>query len=153
MKTGDISWDNVDYLCQWQSQILNNIKFSVELHSNNVLDISEQIKQEHDIVEPTENGDDITYAFEDGEDEYEDENEVSKSVKSKLKGVKRLKKSSVHEHFDRIKIRHPKTNKTSDGAICKHCRSKFSNRISTNLKTHLKVKHPEAYDQVQSKYQ
>ena len=32
IKTGDISWDNVDYLCQWQSQILNNVKFSEELN-------------------------------------------------------------------------------------------------------------------------
>ena len=50
IKTGDISWDDVDYLCQWQSQILNNAKFSEErdLNINNYLDISHEIKQDND---------------------------------------------------------------------------------------------------------
>jgi len=52
IKTGDISWDNVDYLCQWQSQILNNVKFSEELNSSNTLDLdySEQVKKDPEDV-------------------------------------------------------------------------------------------------------
>ena len=122
-------------MCQWQSQILNNSKFSEEVNISNNLEISEQIKQDYDDVNSIENED-------------ESENLVSIGIKPK---TKRVKSSAVHDHFDKIKIIHPTTKKTSDGSICKHCKAKLSNRISTNLKNHLKCKHPEVFDEVQSK--
>ena len=150
IKTGEISWDNVDYLCHWQSQILNNVKFSEELQSNNILDITEQIKHEHDDVEPNENVDDLlTDQF--GERENQEEDEVSIDIKSKSSFIKRVHKSAVHEHFDKVKMLHPTTNETLDGASCKYCKTNLVSRVATNLKAHLKAKHPEAYDEVQSK--
>ena len=56
--------------------------------------------------------------------------------------------SAVHEHFYQVKILHPKTSQPVKGSRCKYCDAKFSNRISSNLQTHLKVKHPEAYNEV-----
>ena len=44
VKTGDLSWDNVDYFCHWQSQILNHAKFSGELEIDNYCDISDEVK-------------------------------------------------------------------------------------------------------------
>lgn len=60
----------------------------------------------------------------------------------------RLRYSSVHGHFDKVKISHPKTKKIIVGSCCKYCKSILSNKVSTNLKNHLQSMHPEAYDQV-----
>ena len=154
IKTGDISWDNVDYLCQWQSQILNNVKFSEELNSNNTLDVdySEQIKKDPEDVKPNENEEELIDPIEHGEVEDETaDNPVSISIKSSGKRSRSCYKSSVHDHFDKIKIINKETKKILEGSMCKYCKSKFTGRISTNLKDHINRKHPEVFDKVQSK--
>ena len=154
IKTGDISWDNVDYLCQWQSQILNNVKFSEELNSNNTLDVdySEQIKKDPEDVKPNEIEEELIDPIEDGEVEDETaDNLVSISIKSSGKRARSCYKSSVHDHFDKIKIINKETKKILEGSMCKYCQSKFTGRISTNLKDHINRKHPEVFDKVQSK--
>ena len=65
--------------------------------------------------------------------------------------VKRVKNSVIHEHFYKVKIYHPVSKKPVNGSICKYCKYKFTNRVSTNLKSHLMSKHPEAFEEVQSK--
>ena len=54
----------------------------------------------------------------------------------------RIHKSAVHEHYQRVKILHPVTEKPIDGAICNYCKSKYATLVATNLKSHLKRKHP-----------
>ena len=76
------------------------------------------------------------------------ENSASNSIPARLK----LRRSSVHDHFDAVQVQHPLTKKTVSGSACKHCKSTFTSRVSTNLKNHLKAKHQEAHDQVLRKY-
>ena len=64
----------------------------------------------------------------------------------------RVRSSAVHEHFDKVQISHPKTKKIVDGSTCKYCKTVFINRVTTNLKCHLKSKHPEAFDEVNRKF-
>ena len=64
----------------------------------------------------------------------------------------RVRSSAVHEHFDQVQISHPKTKKIVDGSTCKYCKTVFINRVTTNLKCHLKSKHPEAFDEVNRKF-
>ena len=63
----------------------------------------------------------------------------------------RTRNSAVHDHFDQATVTNPTTKKSKDGSICRHCKVTLSNRISTNLKNHLKSQHPEAFDEVQRK--
>ena len=63
----------------------------------------------------------------------------------------RIRRSTVHDHYHQVKFLNPITKKAKDGTVCKHCNSKFSNKITTNLKNHLKAKHPEAYEEVLQK--
>ena len=63
----------------------------------------------------------------------------------------RIRNSAVHLHFDQVQINHPKTRKIVDGSTCKYCKTIFINRVTTNLKSHLKSKHPEAFDEVNRK--
>ena len=74
------------------------------------------------------------------------------SGSGKVPAKVRPRVSCVHEHFDQVRVTHPTTGKTSDGSTCKHCKFTLSNRVSTNLKNHLKSKHPETYEDVQSKF-
>lgn len=144
IKTGDISWDNVDYLNQWQSKILDHAKLSGEFDiDNNDCDISEKLldTSEH----ASSKGDEDKVISNKGEIEG---NPFFISIKKPSEKF-RVRRSSVHGHFKKVRIFFPTTNKSSFGSICKHCKAKFTNRISTNLKLHLKSKHPEAFDQVQ----
>ena len=137
----------MDYLGQWQSQILNNAKFSEDLglaFVDNDLDISEQqIKQDIDEINPIENeghleldaGEDVVT---NGDVEMDDRRgKVTKSI--------------VHKYFYQVKIYHPVTKKPVNGAICRYCKDKFTCKASTVLKRHLSYKHPEIYKEVQSK--
>ena len=60
----------------------------------------------------------------------------------------RVRGSSVHEHFDEVQIINPNTKKHVKGASCKYCKFKFLQKNTTNLKRHLKVKHPQAFEEV-----
>ena len=149
--------------------MLNNAKFSEDLgltFVNSDLDISEQqIKQDNDDIElneneyPPEENEGLPEENEDPPGENEGLPEVNKDMitntDSKIPTVKgrrsRIAKSVVHEHFYKVKIYHPVTKKPVPGAICRHCKDKFSSRISTNLKRHLKNYHPEAFKEVESK--
>ena len=153
IKTGVISWDNVEYLCQWQSQILNNAKFSEEtdLNINNYLDISHEIKQDNDDLKL--NGNQENIESEENNNAILNEAETEQNlVYPVTKQTKRVRNSAIHEHFHKVKIFHPVTKKPVNGSICKYCKAKFSNRISTNLKCHLMKKHPESYEAVKSKF-
>ena len=150
IRTGVISWDNVEYLCQWQSQILNNAKFSEDLGIsvvNNFIDVSENIKHVYDDVKLSENG---------GQLEPEDNKDVVTNEERRTQNVDgrrgKIANSAVHEHFYKVKIYHPTTKKPVNGAICKHCKDKFVSRVSTNLKRHLQTYHPVAFAEVESKY-
>ena len=63
----------------------------------------------------------------------------------------RLYRSSVHEHFDKVSVPHPSTKMTVAGSTCKYCAYTLINRVSTNLKNHLKFKHPEVFEEVKRK--
>ena len=156
VKTGDVSWDNVDYFCHWQSQILNHAKFSGELEIDNYCDISDEVKYNiNDDITSNENVDESMDPIIDDEDLVTTENKDTEnlvSISFKLNRKQRVQRSAVHEHYNKVKIFHPDTEQHSDGSICKHCTAKFSNRVSTNLKLHLKSKHPEVFDEVQRKY-
>ena len=159
VKTGDLSWNNVDYFCHWQSQILNHAKFSGELEIDNYCGISDEVKYNinDDITsnENIENVDKSMDPFIDDDDLETNENKDAEnlvSISFKLNRKQRVQRSAVHEHYNKVKIFHPDTEQHSDGSICKHCKAKFSNRVSTNLKLHLKSKHPEVFDEVQRKY-
>ena len=136
----------MDYLGQWQSNILNNAKFSEDLgltFVNSDIDISEQdIKQENDNNKSSENEGHL-----DGETIKD--GKVHKVDWDSRRGFKSV--SSVHKHFYQVKIYHPVTKKPVNGAICKYCKDKFSCKASSNLKRHLSSKHPEIYKEVQSK--
>ena len=76
---------------------------------------------------------------------------IMAEANGKVPAKVRPRVSCVHEHFDKVKVTHPTTGKTSDGSTCKHCKFTLSNRVSTNLKSHLKSRHPETFEDVQSK--
>jgi len=63
----------------------------------------------------------------------------------------RLAYSSVHDEFKPIKIPDLKTGSTKDGRVCKLCEFVFEHKITSTLKTHLKLKHPSVYCQVIAK--
>ena len=63
-------------------------------------------------------------------------------------GKTRIKRSSVHDHYDQVELPHPSSSKTVNGSQCKLCKATFLNRVSTNLKNHLQAKHPEAFEEV-----
>jgi len=63
----------------------------------------------------------------------------------------RLAFSSVHDEFKPIKIPDLKTGSTKDGRVCKLCEFVFEHKITSTLKTHLKLKHPSVYCQVTAK--
>ena len=44
IESGDTSWDNVDFISQWQLKFVNNAKFSEELDKDNEEVNSEDIK-------------------------------------------------------------------------------------------------------------
>ena len=46
IKSGDVSWDNEEFFCQWQSQILIKAKLSGELDIEKDCEIFEQIKSD-----------------------------------------------------------------------------------------------------------
>ena len=78
-------------------------------------------------------------------------NETEDLDESNSNKIRNIRKSAVHEHYHRVKVLHPLTKKPVDGAVCKLCKSKFTSTVSTNLKSHLKGKHPEVYEEVMYK--
>ena len=78
-------------------------------------------------------------------------NETEVLNESNSNEIRIKRKSAVHEHYNRVKILHLVTKKPIDGAVCKICKSQFTSRVSTNLKSHLKRKHPETYEEVMFK--
>ena len=153
IKTGDISWDDVDYLCKWQSEILNNAKFSEEdpdLDINNYLQVSHHIKQDNDDCDLNKDEDQSEQNV--NKDTFTDEDETEQDDPISIPVTcKRVKNSVIHEHFHKVKLYHPVSKKPVNGSICKYCKAKFTNRVSTNLKSHLMSKHPQAFEEVQSK--
>ena len=76
---------------------------------------------------------------------------IEESESKGFQNCGRLFRSSVHEHFEKIQVSHPSSKKTVDGSNCKYCGTTLINRVSTNLKNHLKFKHPEVFDEVKRK--
>ena len=68
-----------------------------------------------------------------------------------IPGKVRPKSSAVHLHYESVKILHPTNETNADGVVCLHCRVTLSSKVTTNLKSHLKSKHPEVFDEVQRK--
>ena len=68
-----------------------------------------------------------------------------------LPGKVRPRSSAVHSHYEAVKITNPTNASSSDGVICLHCRVTLTSKVTTNLKSHLKSKHPEVFDEVQRK--
>ena len=134
---------------------MNHAKFSEDLGVtivNNFIDVSENIKHDNDDVKLSENGDQLKpeenkdVLMKDGRKMVE----LQTVQFTKKNG--RIPNSAVHDHFHKVKIYHPTTKKPVNGAICKHCKSKFASRVSTNLKRHLQTYHPVAFAEVESKY-
>ena len=60
--------------------------------------------------------------------------------------------SSVHEEFEVFDYFHPGLETFTEGRRCKICKTVFSGKNSTNLKSHLKTKHNDAFQRVQSRF-
>ena len=133
----------MDYLFQWQSQILNNAKFSEELGLNTISIDTENIKQDIDDIKLCEIDDNL---------ELEEDDVVVTNGDERVDGRRaKINNSVVYEHFYKVKIFHPITKKPVNGAICKYCKTRFSTAASGNLKRHLGSYHPEVLKEVQSK--
>ena len=166
IESGETSWENVDYLGQWQSQILNNAIFSEEIERTNDLDTSGDIEEKDDDnklmlmisdVKLIDSGVNLSDQVDHDENIVSNDGETSEylnSIVRKRKSRRKCRKiasSSVHEHFKKIKIFHPVTKIPSAGSICKHCNVLFASRISSNLKRHLQSYHMEAFNEVENK--
>ena len=68
----------------------------------------------------------------------------------KIKIVKKIKRSSVHDHFTIVTISHP-TKGDREGKECKICGSQVLTVNGTNLASHLKHNHRKVYDEVKRK--
>ena len=73
---------------------------------------------------------------ENSSDEGNEEESTSKKVK--------LYSSSVHDEFE-IWLCTKKTGLEVEGRKCKHCIKSFTNKNPTNLKNHLRSKHPMVF--------
>ena len=73
------------------------------------------------------------------------------SGNSSLPAVLRPHRSSVHGYFDQVELKHPSTKQIVSGSLCKFCKASFLHRISSNLKSHLRNKHPETFAEVARK--
>ena len=61
--------------------------------------------------------------------------------------------SSVHEEFDIVEnYYHPTLEVFGVARKCKVCKFVIAGKSSTNLKSHLKAKHADAYERVQSRF-
>ena len=106
-------------------------------------------------------GGDVDFEDDDVEEHEDDKEEVTETVDTEnvetdqelgeTSYTGRPGKSSVHEHFDKMEMCHPNTEKIIKGAMCKYCKTKFKSRVATNLKAHLKNKHREPFSEVQRK--
>ena len=69
--------------------------------------------------------------------------------KKKLK----INYSAVHYEFEIVEnYFHPTQEKFGEGRKCKICNFVIAGKSSTNLKNHLKAKHADAYERVQSRF-
>ena len=61
--------------------------------------------------------------------------------------------SSVHEEFDIVEnYYHPTLEGFGEARKCKICKFVISGKSSTNLKAHLRAKHTDAFQRVQSRF-
>ena len=88
------------------------------------------------------------------------DNEVIESTSTETEGpgpppVKKVKLniSSVHKHFKPMpNLYNPKSKTFCNGSFCESCDTVFYSSVATNLKRHLKQKHPAIFSQVESKF-
>ena len=74
--------------------------------------------------------------------------EEAGTSRTNIPATTRAHRSAVHTYYEPVELQHPTTKKQVQGSLCNLCKSTFIHRIATNLKGHLKSKHPEAFDQV-----
>ena len=79
----------------------------------------------------------------------DDDDEVL-MVDSSVKKPK-LVSSCVHDEFLGIKVKKKGSQNETEGRKCKICSQTFINKNPTNLKNHLRSKHPETYTKVMKK--
>ena len=86
------------------------------------------------------------------------DNEVIESTETEGPGPPPVKKiklniSSVHKHFKPMpNLYNPKSKTFCNGSYCESCDTVFYSSVATNLKRHLKQKHPAIFSQVESKF-
>ena len=64
-------------------------------------------------------------------------------------GEIRINSSAVHDEFSKLDILNPKLGKMVKGRKCNTCSKEMMSHSSTNLKNHLKSKHPDIFTKVQ----
>ena len=141
----------------------NEEETEMDIHSTNESGDEGAIKDEKDLIDSQnrhpKSPDNL---LEDDEEAVSNESEIKESHDVRNDNITydndkqeftrtSVKRSSVHDHFDKVNVQHPKTKKTRGGVICKYCRRQFAHRISSNLKSHLQHKQPEAFYEVYQK--
>ena len=121
----------------------NEEETEMDIHSTNESGDEGAIKDEKDLIDSQnrhpKSPDNL---LEDDEEAVSNESEIKESHDVRNDNITydndkqeftrtSVKRSSVHDHFDKVNVQHPKTKKTRGGVICKYCRRQFAHRISS----------------------